>query len=121
MSRRLRIVVGVAALCLLAIEQYAPEPYLCPHLVYEWTVRGPGGLYGIIEMGYVGRGELNIAHSELLLGPFGRHALMKLGMRTIVILVAALAVWLWSRGKKSQPRSTPSGQTELQPPARFTL
>jgi hypothetical protein len=93
---RVALVGVIAVIFLLGIEQVLPEPRLCPYRVHDWTVAGPGGEYGVTELGYVTDSRYpSFAHARVLLGPLGACSLLKLVVRFVVFLLASLSLCWW--------------------------
>ncbi len=91
MQMNISVVVIATVVCLLTLEQVAPKTRVCPYRVHDWTVAGPVGEYGIIELGYLPGGRYPSAiHSIVLAGSLGECGLLRLAGRASILLVAAL-------------------------------
>jgi hypothetical protein len=72
------LVLVVAGYSLLTVGSEVSAPRVCPYRVHDWTVAGPGGEYGIVEMGYVPSGRLpSLTDSGVVVGPLGSFGLLK--------------------------------------------
>lgn len=98
------LILLAAGYGLLIMESNVSGPRVCPYRVHDWTVAGPGGEYGIIEMGYMPSGRLpSLTDSSVAVGPLGSFSLLLGLLRASIVLLVLVALRLvWKR------KSTPS-------------
>ncbi len=87
---RLILLLLAVLVGLVTIDRIAPEPRICPYRVYDWTVYGPGGEYGIYELGYLAGPYPSIPDLRVTLGPLGQSSLLLATGQSIVLLLGSL-------------------------------
>ncbi|VTU01501.1 unnamed protein product [Gemmataceae bacterium] len=93
------LILLAAGYGLFIVESNVSDPRVCPYRVHDWTVAGPGGEYGIIEMGYMPSGRLpSLTDSSIAVGPLRSFSLLKGLLRTSIVLLMMVALGLvWRR------------------------